>query len=149
MGVYDLDTMRLNTISCEQISKVYTSKFLNDFNRQNMEIPSDNLSSDDESLIEHQLNHSSKRSSLDEQSSIVVAAGTVFSEILICEYTNSDGKIIDRLTGHHGVLLSIDYKKELDLLVSASDDRTVRLWKFNSTTNRFSASHVLYGHDSR
>ena len=78
---------------------------------------------------------------------ITVAAGTVFSEILICNYLGADCTITERLTGHDGSLFSIDYRPDLQLLASASDDRTVRLW--TRANGRFVCSQVLYGHESR
>ena len=77
-----------------------------------------------------------------------IASGTVFAEILICNYTFSDCTIIDRLQGHEGSIFSIDFNKKLNLLVSSSNDRTIRLWKLDET-NHFNCIRVLYGHESR
>lgn len=126
LGIFDIQSNRLNVIDCEQKCIVYTSIFLKDY----------------------QLNLKSNYNQHD-ANSIYVASGTVFSNILILNYTDTKCTIIDKLTGHEGVLFALDYKNELNLLVSASDDRQVRCWYFDLDKNAFECKYVLYGHESR
>lgn len=149
LGCFDLTNNQLIKINCEQNCTIFTSKFLNDFhllcdlnhfNQNDFNLNQLESSANDSNELTTELSKLSIQS-------IVVAAGTVFSEILICEYTQKDCKIIDRLIGHQGVIFSIDFKN--DLLASASDDRTVRLWKFDLNKRCFSSIFVLYGHESR
>lgn len=121
LAIFNLITDQLNIIDCPQKSTIYASIFLNDFNRLNND--------------------------LNESKIVSIAAGTVFSEILICNYTESNCVIIDKLTGHKGVIFSIDFRQELNLLASASDDRTIRLWTYSN--DHFQCSQVLFGHESR
>ena len=115
MSVFDLQTNRSKIISCPEKFTLHAVKFLTDFG------------------------------SPDDPTEVNVAAGTVFSEILICAYSAIDCTIVERLTGHDGAIFSIDYRPPL--LASASDDRTVRLWSRSS--GRFVCTQVLYGHESR
>ncbi|GBM02371.1 WD repeat-containing protein 6 [Araneus ventricosus] len=97
---------------------------------------------------------------------IVVAAGTVFKEIILWSpnsISENGGRkpSIHNLTGHQGVIFSISYNKHYKLLSSTSDDRSVRLWKVhnNSALNDDSLEfwetadiqieHVLFAHESR
>ncbi|CAL1262804.1 unnamed protein product [Larinioides sclopetarius] len=97
---------------------------------------------------------------------IVVAAGTVFKEIILWSpnsvSVNGGRKpSIHNLTGHQGVIFSISYNKNYKLLSSTSDDRSVRLWKVHSnsalTDNSLEfweqadiqIAHVLFAHESR
>ncbi|RWS01829.1 WD repeat-containing protein 6-like protein, partial [Dinothrombium tinctorium] len=91
----------------------------------------------------------------------LIAAGTVFKEVLIWEAAEKETKVIQRLTGHDGVIFSIHYCHKNNLLVSSSDDRSIRLYTYNCVDNEveslnirgkqglFSFLAVLYGHESR
>lgn len=95
----------------------------------------------------------------------VLSSGTVFKEIVIwssfddnCDHNSNT---VQRLRGHDGVIFAINYNQELNTLVSASDDRSVRIWsainESNSSVNsidfwnnnKFSLSHIFYGHLAR
>lgn len=96
---------------------------------------------------------------------VVVASGTVFKKILLWgfEYTLEESSVakfnVQDLTGHDGVIFAIDYNRDNNILISASDDRSVRLWKGsleNSPksvglwkSNYFQLIHVYYGHTAR
>ncbi|ESO81945.1 hypothetical protein LOTGIDRAFT_170485 [Lottia gigantea] len=99
-----------------------------------------------------------------EWNNLILAAGTVFNQIVLWSPTgqaDSQGhqKVIHRLEGHQGVIFSINYRKEYQLLATASDDRSIRLWKFKFETKPETASdwmsmssaplHTLYGHSAR
>lgn len=118
LAVFDPQTNRSKIIGCPEKFTLYAAKFL-----------------------------TGGPSSTHDQTEVNVAAGTVFSEILICAYSAVDCTIIERLTGHDGALFSIDYRPEMQLLATASDDRTVRLW--SRASGRFVCTQVLYGHESR
>lgn len=95
----------------------------------------------------------------------VLSSGTVFKEIIIwCAYQSANSLAFEmtslqRLRGHDGVIFAINYSDEMNLLISASDDRSVRVWKSNSKPssdwfefwkqNQFTLFHVFYGHLSR
>ena len=87
-------------------------------------------------------------------SSLIVASGTVFTQILIwdplenrmvtkkkTDTTDDDGidnTCVDvkyRLEGHKGVLFHIDWDIYGDQLISVSDDRTLRCWELTTTAN--------------
>ncbi|XP_047474856.1 WD repeat-containing protein 6-like isoform X2 [Penaeus chinensis] len=65
--------------------------------------------------------------------SAVLLAGTVFSQVLIwgpwCS-TDPSGRVapIHCLSGHEGVLFSINFSVAQGLLTTTSDDRTLRMW---------------------
>ncbi|XP_054168533.1 WD repeat-containing protein 6-like [Oppia nitens] len=101
----------------------------------------------------------------EEPKGFVLASGTVFKQIVIWNWfqTQVDNsfktQIQQRLEGHDGVIFALNYNKSLNILVSASDDRSVRIWTANSELgsesvgfwerNRFSLNQVFYGHLSR
>jgi WD40 repeat protein len=63
-----------------------------------------------------------------------LACGTVFNEVLLWKVTDkqaSDDKVSVRmrLTGHDGVIFSVRYNQERQLLCSVSDDRSIKVWK--------------------
>lgn len=141
LGIFDLETNQCKIISCPEKFTLYAAKLLEGFSPVNLgnnrvEDLSDNRLNNDR--LNNQVNDRGK-------DRINVAAGTVFSEILICSYSDTDCTITERLVGHDGALFSIDYRPQL--LASASDDRTVRLW--SRASGRFVCTHVLYGHESR
>ena len=65
---------------------------------------------------------------------VVVLAGTVFREIVIWRggggggLGSQDRPVLHRLTGHQGVIFSLEFSRDLSLLCSTSDDRTARTW---------------------
>ncbi|CAG2112604.1 unnamed protein product [Medioppia subpectinata] len=97
----------------------------------------------------------------------VVTSGTVFKQIVIWSSFQTkiedpfETKLHQRLEGHDGVIFALNYNPTLNLFVSASDDRSVRIWSSllssNDNTNpidfweknKFSINHVFYGHLSR
>ena len=99
--------------------------------------------------------------------SFVLFSGTVFKEIIVwTSYRSPDQKCLvsknlQRLKGHDGVIFALNYSKSLNLLVSASDDRSVRIWSSSLnpkdfcdsidfwSKNTLSLCHVFYGHLSR
>lgn len=52
-----------------------------------------------------------------------------------------------------GVIFSINYNKELNLIITTSDDRTLRFWNaeniFSGEINELSPLKTLYGHQAR
>ncbi|XP_075586877.1 LOW QUALITY PROTEIN: tRNA (34-2'-O)-methyltransferase regulator WDR6 [Dermatophagoides farinae] len=103
---------------------------------------------------------------------IIIASGTVFTQILIWSivFQTDDSKSDEKplvqelqtLHGHDGVIFSIDYNSKLNILVTASDDRSIRIWSnscnFQSQSknrlsiwkmNRFQLTHTYYGHEAR
>ena len=63
-------------------------------------------------------------------------------------------KITHRLSGHEGVIFSINFNKTGTLLSSVSDDRSIRLWKISNLLTQESSSCiepllVVYGHTAR
>lgn len=83
---------------------------------------------------------------------ILVAAGTVFGEIIVwrCRVSSDEGvgdeaapEVLHVFTGHEGSIFGVDFSSEVvidprtgvasRLLVSCSDDRTVRVWNVDDT----------------
>ncbi|KAK1731733.1 WD domain-containing protein [Colletotrichum acutatum] len=88
------------------------------------------------------------------ETSVLVAGGTVFGEIIVwkCHFSSSDGaatasgedaasmkpwcEALFVFTGHEGSIFGVDISREIDLgggctarlLASCSDDRTIRIW---------------------
>lgn len=58
---------------------------------------------------------------------MLVFAGTVFSQVII--HIVGENKPVHTLTGHEGVIFSMAYDHEAELIASTSDDRTLRVWK--------------------
>lgn len=102
-------------------------------------------------------------------SGLIIASGTVFKTILLWSLKIDDNKRcllkdIQALYGHDGVIFGIDYNLHYNILISASDDRSVRIWNSDLTTasesslldmefwennNKFKLAHVHYGHSAR
>ena len=82
---------------------------------------------------------------------ILIASGTVFSEIIIWEIELLNNKKTENnnltLKGHQGVIFSCHFINK-NTLVSTSDDRTSRIWEINYE-NKIFHSHVFFGHNSR
>lgn len=91
-------------------------------------------------------------------SDFVIAAGTVFTDIILWSSLKS-GKVLQRLKGHEGVIFSLSFESSLQMLASASDDRSIRVWKNNAPKGsqisefwencNFDILHVLYSHEAR
>ena len=60
-----------------------------------------------------------------EESDLSVALGTIYNQVIVWNLAN-DKEIT--LKGHTGFIFDIDYDKRRNLLLSASDDRTIILW---------------------
>ncbi|OLN84333.1 Regulator of Ty1 transposition protein 10 [Colletotrichum chlorophyti] len=94
------------------------------------------------------------------KTSMLVAAGTVFGEIILwkCHFADADAaqggkkpwcEVLFVFTGHEGSIFGVDISPEIDLgqgekarlLASCSDDRTVRIWDI---TERPEAPRLQY-----
>ncbi|XP_072136378.1 tRNA (34-2'-O)-methyltransferase regulator WDR6 [Mobula birostris] len=92
---------------------------------------------------------------------LALVSGTVFNQLVLWRMTgptDREGRVrVDRrVSGHSGVIFSIDYLPWNRVLVSASDDRSVRLWKVGSLPHALEGGDggaecllQLYGHQSR
>ena len=90
---------------------------------------------------------------------LLLASGTVFNQILIWKVQGKKDKhnntfILQRLSGHEGVIFSINFNKMGTLLGSVSDDRSIRLWKVTNLKTFESNGCVdpllvVYGHTAR
>ncbi|XP_038668167.1 WD repeat-containing protein 6 isoform X1 [Scyliorhinus canicula] len=95
---------------------------------------------------------------------LVLISGTVFNQLVLWRMegpTNEDGRVQTerRISGHSGVIFSIHYMEKNGILASASDDRSIRLWKVGNLCEDVKgdgegAGSVqcllqLYGHQSR
>ena len=88
-----------------------------------------------------------------------VCSGTAFGELLVwfCGRENNQGKYpIASLQGHAGGIMRCRYSKDGKFIVSASEDRTIRVFAIPEVTdfnNVFlkcvRASEVMFGHDAR
>ncbi|XP_067908226.1 WD repeat-containing protein 6 isoform X1 [Heterodontus francisci] len=92
---------------------------------------------------------------------LVLISGTVFNQLVLWRMegpTNEDGRVQTErcISGHSGVIFSINYMEKNGILASASDDRSIRLWKVGNLRQDLKgrADSVecllqLYGHQSR
>ncbi|DBA78263.1 TPA: hypothetical protein ACH3X2_008215 [Trebouxia sp. C0005] len=97
-----------------------------------------------------------------------VAAGTIFLDVLVWKvsYQSSSAHPLYRLKGHEGSIHRVSWNTSGTKLMSASDDRTVRLWTLALSSHNvkdsqqqqqqqqhevicLQAAQVLYGHTSR
>ncbi|KAK7204805.1 WD40-repeat-containing domain protein [Myxozyma melibiosi] len=74
---------------------------------------------------------------------ILVAAGTVFGSIDV--WSVEKGEVIAVLNGHEGSIFNVQFSKSGDMIVSCSDDRSIRLWDIASET----CLAVGWGHMAR
>ncbi|XP_064072300.1 tRNA (34-2'-O)-methyltransferase regulator WDR6 [Vanessa tameamea] len=93
------------------------------------------------------------------QDDILVFSGTVFSEVII--HQCGDDVPLHHLKGHKGVIFSITYNSEKAIIVTTSDDRSVRIWtvvnkepvnykhKSYWSNAKISCVYNLYGHMAR
>lgn len=98
--------------------------------------------------------------------SAVLLAGTVFSQVLIWGpwgEKDQHGRIapLHCLTGHQGVLFSINFCQEENVITTTSDDRTLIIWKIHKQDEssskvkkywnccQITEEHKCYGHGSR
>ena len=82
---------------------------------------------------------------------IEIVYGTIFSGILVAQINKDDNKIksIGTLNGHRGTIFDIkNHPKDQNILVSCSDDRSIRIWK-RATSDMFELSAVCNGHEAR
>ncbi|XP_072507654.1 tRNA (34-2'-O)-methyltransferase regulator WDR6 isoform X2 [Notamacropus eugenii] len=88
---------------------------------------------------------------------LVLVAGTVFNQLVIwrpADFTNEEGtvRVERRISGHSGVIFSICHLESKGLLASASDDRSIRVWRVGDLRAPHSSAQcilVCYGHQSR
>ncbi|XP_023169498.1 uncharacterized protein LOC111598472 isoform X2 [Drosophila hydei] len=96
---------------------------------------------------------------------LIIISGNSFGEILIWQphtpvnFNNSARSniypLLLRLKAHNGVVFSIDFNLTAQLLVTTSDDRSLKLWKLNSNLEmKFDSSLIkplcsCYGHTAR
>ena len=61
--------------------------------------------------------------------------------------------ISHRLTGHEGVIFSINFNKTASLIATVSDDRSIRLWKVTGSLQQINCKveplNVMFGHAAR
>lgn len=102
--------------------------------------------------------------------SLMVAVGTVFKEVILWApsqcLAQAPARVVHRLSGHQGVIFSVNFNVPRRLLCSTSDDRSLRVYRFHEhpslcqagaedlsleqlSRGWFSSLHVLYGHESR
>lgn len=84
----------------------------------------------------------------DTRTRILVAAGTVFGEIIVWDYSVSEeggfgqSKVLFTFTGHEGSIFGVNISpcvvtpggNSTRLLASCSDDRTIRIWDLSEST---------------
>ncbi|KAJ2330350.1 WD repeat-containing protein 6, partial [Coemansia sp. RSA 2681] len=92
---------------------------------------------------------------------LVMAAGTVFNQVLVWRVGNGNGsgggcgRVERRLVGHEGVIFGVRFSSDRQTVASVSDDRTLRLWSLAPPLDCAGAGVVvapqatLYGHQGR
>ncbi|XP_068709317.1 tRNA (34-2'-O)-methyltransferase regulator WDR6-like isoform X1 [Montipora foliosa] len=90
---------------------------------------------------------------------LFLASGTVFNQILLWKVQGKKDEhnktsVVQRLTGHEGVIFAINFNKQGTLLSSVSDDRSIRLWTISNmqtfdSNGLVELQTVLYGHSAR
>lgn len=89
---------------------------------------------------------------------ILIASGNVFKKVIIWYSNGDDSDVINYLSGHDGVIFALSFNMNLKLLCSASDDRSIRVWRylcdiqgglFCWKKGTFDIVHVFYSHESR
>ncbi|XP_065103166.1 tRNA (34-2'-O)-methyltransferase regulator WDR6 [Paramisgurnus dabryanus] len=92
--------------------------------------------------------------------SSVLVGGTVFNQLVLWRprgtKPNGQSQVERRLLGHSGVIFSLCYLEKSGCLASASDDRSIRLWKVGRLGGDAGCGEespeclrVLYGHQAR
>ncbi|XP_061474792.1 tRNA (34-2'-O)-methyltransferase regulator WDR6 isoform X2 [Rhineura floridana] len=88
---------------------------------------------------------------------LVLVAGTVFNQLVVwcvADPADDTGRIKPRgrISGHNGVIFSICFLESKNILASASDDRSLRLWAIGdlrAPPDPVQCLLVCYGHQSR
>ncbi|KAF4971324.1 hypothetical protein FZEAL_9883 [Fusarium zealandicum] len=90
-----------------------------------------------------------------DRNSVLVAGGTVFGEILVwkCHIAEGRPEMLAVLNGHEGSIFGVHISEELPcqngsamrLLVSCSDDRTVRVWDITKQNATKEEAHHDFG----
>lgn len=80
---------------------------------------------------------------------VLIASGTIYNRILIWDSTN--GEILLTLSGHEGVIFKIGFDFDESLLYSASDDRSIMVWKLDFNDKLLNAQSItrFFGHEAR
>ncbi|KAJ2845842.1 WD repeat-containing protein 6, partial [Coemansia erecta] len=88
-----------------------------------------------------------------ELDNLVVASGTVFNHVLLwrpCWSEINDSLVEKRMQAHEGVVFSVAFNRDGSELVSASDDRTLRVWDLSKNSDEDDCLvATLYGHQAR
>ena len=90
----------------------------------------------------------------DEEDSLTVACGGFTREVLCWKVGTSPSRIVRRLRGHTGVIHCVKWRADGKVLISASEDRCVRVWEIqdgrrDDLVPPLKQSHVLWGHAAR
>ncbi|XP_048485447.1 WD repeat-containing protein 6-like [Plutella xylostella] len=90
---------------------------------------------------------------------VLVLAGTVFTDVII--HACSETEPLMSLKGHRGVIFSISCDIQKQLIVTTSDDRSIRIWGPSTTvttpantkeywkTVAYDSKYEVYGHTAR
>ncbi|KAJ3681314.1 hypothetical protein LUZ60_015803 [Juncus effusus] len=84
-----------------------------------------------------------------------VASGTIYNQIIIWKLLVCEGELmavnLGRLVGHEGSIFRLAWNNDGSKLMSASDDRSARIWDLTSQNQSqdVPASLALFGHNAR
>uniref|UniRef100_A0A1B0ARY4 tRNA (34-2'-O)-methyltransferase regulator WDR6 n=1 Tax=Glossina palpalis gambiensis TaxID=67801 RepID=A0A1B0ARY4_9MUSC len=95
---------------------------------------------------------------------LIIFSGNAFGELLIWQpsliHINENKEnlrnsfLLHRINAHNGVIFSIDYNAQNEILITTSDDRALKWWKVKKDEHNWSTSHLQslassYGHVAR
>jgi WD40 repeat protein len=77
----------------------------------------------------------------------LVGAGTMFGDLLI--WNAADGAIVQRCSGHEGSVRCVQWSADACTILTASEDRSLRVWRRANSSAAFVCAASLFGHDGR
>lgn len=82
---------------------------------------------------------------------LIFFSGTALGELIIWkkDEISKDAKTLYQKSTHNGVIFSVSYNKDYHGIVTASDDRSIKIYRPNESFNDLKELRQLFGHTSR